>query len=83
MKRWLEANGEGPAIDGATRKELFRLAAERRLIEGVDVWFQYAGARNETSHTYNSQTAADVFEAAMAFVKDARYLLEKLEEKND
>ena len=29
------------------------------------------------------QTAADVFEAAKAFAKDARYLLEKLEEKND
>lgn len=83
MKRWLEANGEGPTVDGATRKELFRLAAERQLVEDVEAWFQYARARNETSHIYNNQTAADVFESAKAFVKDAKFLLQRLESKND
>ena len=83
MKRWLEINGEGPAVDGATRKELFRLAAEHRLIEEVDVWFRYAGARNETSHIYDNQTAAAVFELAKAFAIEARSLLQKLEAKND
>ena len=83
MKRWLEVNGEGPSVDGATRKELFRLAAERQLIDTVEVWFQYAGARNQTSHIYDNQKAADVFEAAKAFVKDAQSLLQRLESKND
>lgn len=83
MKRWLEMNGEGPAVDGATRKELFRMAAERQLIGDVEAWFQYARARNETSHTYNTRTAADVFESAKAFVKDAKSLLQRLENKND
>jgi nucleotidyltransferase substrate binding protein (TIGR01987 family) len=83
MKRWLEVNGEGPSVDGATRKELFRMAAEHQLIDAVEVWFQYAGARNQTSHIYDNQKAADVFEAAKAFVKDAQSLLQRLESKND
>ena len=83
MKRWLEANGEGESVDGVTRKELFRLAAERQLIEDVDAWFQYAKARNETAHTYDNQTAADVFESAKKFLNAAKFLLKKLESKND
>ncbi len=29
MKRWLEKNASGQAVDGLTMKELFRMAAER------------------------------------------------------
>lgn len=83
IKRWLEVNGEGAAVDGATRKELFRLAAEHRLIEDVESWFRYAGARNLTSHTYDNRTADDVFESAKIFVSDAGSLLQNLENKND
>jgi len=49
MKRWLEVNGEGASVDGASRKELFRIAAERRLIEKVEAWFAYTESRNETA----------------------------------
>ena len=83
MKRWLEKNGEGSSIDGVTRKELFRIAAERRLIDAVDVWFQYSKSRNETAHTYDTDTAADVFEASKKFLGDAKQLLKNLEDKND
>lgn len=83
MKRWLEHNGEGAQIDGATRKELFRIAAERRLIAAVESWFRYTHARNETAHTYDPATAAIVYEAARDFLKDAQYLLARLKEKND
>jgi nucleotidyltransferase substrate binding protein (TIGR01987 family) len=83
MKRWLEVNGEGPSVDGFTRKELFRRAAERRLIDVVEVWFQYAAARNQTSHAYNDQKAADVYEVAKEFVKDALSLRQRLDNKND
>ena len=41
MKRWLELNAEGARVDGATRKELFRMAAESRLIADMEKWFKY------------------------------------------
>jgi len=83
MKRWLEINGEGAAVDGVTRKELFRIAAERRLIENVEAWFEYTGSRNETAHTYDPQTASHVFESAKSFLGDSKLLLKHLKEKND
>src|SRR3989339_681433 len=61
MKRWLELNGGGASIDGSTRKELFRLAAESRLITGVENWFRYHTARNETAHTYDPTKAAEIY----------------------
>jgi hypothetical protein len=33
MKRWLEENVGSASVDGVPRRELFRLAAESRLIE--------------------------------------------------
>src|SRR3954471_15820241 len=46
MKRWLEENVSA-TVDGMTRKELFRLAAENKLIEDVEAWFRYHRSRNE------------------------------------
>jgi nucleotidyltransferase substrate binding protein (TIGR01987 family) len=83
MKRWLEINGEGASVDGITRKELFRIAAERRLIENVEAWFAYTESRNETAHTYDPKTALDVFESAKSFLGDSKLLLKRLKEKND
>lgn len=51
MKRWLEKNYGNSYIDGVTRRELFRLAAESKLIDSVDEWMLYHQARNQTSHT--------------------------------
>lgn len=38
IKRWLEANISPTTADGVTRRELFRLAAEQRLITDVEAW---------------------------------------------
>ncbi len=83
MKRWLEDNVGATYVDGVTRRELFRLAAEHRLITDVDRWMEYHGARNQTSHTYNEETAQRVFEEANEFVHDAKQFLKVLEEHND
>ncbi|MBI4656840.1 MAG: nucleotidyltransferase substrate binding protein [Elusimicrobia bacterium] len=83
IKRWLEANGEGASVDGATRKEVFRIAAEKQLIENVELWFEYTKARNEIAHTYNPDTAQEVYQKAIKFIRDAELLLKKLESKND
>ena len=83
MKRWLEINISGAAVDGASRKELFRLAAESQLISDVEAWFEYNKWRNETAHIYDRKTAEDVYAAAVRFAAHARVFLKVLEDKND
>lgn len=83
MKRWLEINFGGTSVDGISRKELFRMAAENRLIGDVTAWFEYNGLRNETTHTYDPKTADDVYRAALRFCTDAKAFFGVLESKND
>jgi len=83
MKRWLEANINSSTIDGLSRKELFRIAAESQLIHNTEDWFFYHKARNEIAHTYNIETAQGVYLAALRFATDAKILLQVLESKND
>lgn len=83
MKRWLEANINNSTIDGLSRKELFRIAAESQLITNTEDWFFYHKARNEVAHTYNIETAQNVYLAALRFATDAKILLQVLESKND
>ena len=83
LKRWLETN-IGPAVaDGVTRRELFRLAAESRLLEDVEQWMRYHEARNLTTHIYQPEIAERVYNAAHAFARDAARLLAALEARND
>lgn len=83
MKRWLGINIGSAVVDGIPRKELFRMAAESRLISDVETWFEYNNLRNETAHTYDAKTAEDVYKAAIRFAADAQALLKALEAKND
>jgi len=82
MRRWLGINVGSTYVDGVTRRELFRLSAENRLISDVDQWMEYHDARNETAYTYNEDTADDVFETSRIFLADAKKLLEALKERN-
>jgi nucleotidyltransferase substrate binding protein (TIGR01987 family) len=82
MKRWLEANLGSANVEGVTRRELFRLAAESKLIFDVDKWMEYHDARNETSHTYDEETAEDVSETAGRFLRDAQSFLKAMESRN-
>lgn len=83
MKHWLEQNAGSEVMDAQTMKELFRIAAEHRLIKDVEIWFTYQKARNKTSHIYDEKTAEAVYEDAVRFAADARELLKTLEAKND
>jgi len=83
MRRWLEVNLGAAYVAGVSRRQLFRLSAEHRLIDDVDRWMVFHDARNETSHTYDESTAEDVFETAQTFVDDAQTLLKALEARND
>lgn len=83
MKRWLEENIGSSYVDGVTRRELFRLAFENKLIDDVDRWMDFHKSRNETSHTYDQGTAEEVFSDAELFVTDAKFLLQAIEARND
>lgn len=83
MKRWLELNVNPHAGDGVTRRELYRLGFENRLIDDVDRWMRYHGARNLTSHTYREATADEVYAVLPDFLEAARLLLAALETRDD
>jgi nucleotidyltransferase substrate binding protein (TIGR01987 family) len=82
MKRWLEENIGSTQVDGVPRRELFRLAAESRLLNDVERWMDYHRARNRTSHVYDPNIAEIVVREAVAFAPDAKDFLHKLEERN-
>ena len=83
MKRWLEMNISPAVADGVTRRELFRLAAENRLIDDVEQWMRYHEARNLASHIYQPEVANRVYNTAHDFAPDAARLLAALEARND
>ena len=83
MRRWLDVNLGSAYVEGVTRRQLFRLSAENKLIDDVNTWMEYHEARNETAHTYDENTANSVFETARTFFIDAEKLLKALEERND
>jgi nucleotidyltransferase substrate binding protein (TIGR01987 family) len=82
IKRWLEMNVSPTAADGVARRELFRLAAENRLIDDVEQWMRYHEAQNLTSHTYEPEIAERVYNTAHDFARDAASLLAAIEERN-
>lgn len=83
MKRWLETNISADVVDGVTRRELFRQAAENHLISDVDLWMSFHASRNDTSHTYDQQTAEEVSATAEPFLAAAQDFLRALRERND
>jgi nucleotidyltransferase substrate binding protein (TIGR01987 family) len=81
MKRWLEIN-VGPALfEGLTKKELFRHAAENRLIAETAPWFDFHRSRNITVHTYNQANARIAAELAGKFFPEVKDFLNRLEQR--
>jgi nucleotidyltransferase substrate binding protein (TIGR01987 family) len=83
LKRQLELELPNPTeVDGYSYRQLFRIAAERGLVQDVEAWFDYRERRNITSHTYDEEKAAKVFEALPAFAGHAEELLSSLKESS-
>lgn len=84
IQRWLKEHEHSEdASHPRTRKDLFRMAARRGLIDHPERWFDYGDARNITAHTYDKNTAKVVHDAATKFVNDAKDLLGRLRDMND
>jgi len=83
LKRQLELELPNPTeVDGYSYRQLFRIGAERGLVKDVEAWFDYRERRNITSHTYDEEKAAKVFEALPAFAGHAEELLSSLKERS-
>ncbi|MHB1927750.1 MAG: nucleotidyltransferase substrate binding protein [Leptospirillum sp.] len=63
-----------------TKNDLFREAARLGIISSAEAWIGHYEARNETSHSYDSETARRVFERANLFLLDASRFLETLKD---
>jgi len=83
LKRWMENNISSESVEGITRRQLFRLAVESRLIDDVERWMIFHRARNQTSHVYDEEVARDVYQSATEFLPAAKALLAALEARND
>jgi nucleotidyltransferase substrate binding protein (TIGR01987 family) len=84
LKRQLEDMSANPAeIDQMGFADLIREGAERGLLANSwDRWKLYRDARNATSHAYNEKKADEVFIRIPDFRDEARFLLERLHERN-
>lgn len=84
LKRYLEiTEPNSELIDQMQFAQLIRTGSERGLLlNGWDTWNKYRYARNLTSHTYNEDKAVEVCQAIPLFFEDAKFLLEKLHERN-
>ena len=83
MERWLKTNIGSETASGISRRQMFRLAVEYRLIPDVEQWMRHHEARNTTSHIYDRERAQHVYEVVRGFTHDARRLLKALEAHND
>lgn len=83
MKRWIENHVGSSYVDGVTRRELFRVATENRLIADVELWMGFHSSRNETSHTYDQATANEVFADAKPFLVEVKQLFDAIQLRND
>lgn len=78
MRRRLVQDEGSQTIDPLSRRDLFRLAHRKGLVEHAEPWLTWHEARNLTSRTYSGETALSVLAQAKSLAQGARWLLEKL-----
>lgn len=83
LQRWVKLNVSPEEAEPRTKKDLFRLAAKKGLVEAPELWFEFAEARNSVAHTYNEGRAQHVYEVAIRFLPAAKFLYDQLEISND
>jgi len=64
--------------EASAKKGWIREAAKLGMIADVESWFGFLAARDRSSHTYDSEIAAGVFDQIGDFLSNARDLLQRL-----
>ena len=67
-------------LEDSSVRGILREAAQRGLIAELPIWFQFQESRNLTSHTYNEETAEEVYRVAVTLPAKAQALLLALEQ---
>jgi len=83
LRRFMEAGAANPTeFDEADFQYLIRTANEQGLLLGSWLqWRVYRDMRSKTSHTYDKGVALKVVAGIPAFLVEARFLLEQLQQK--
>ncbi len=63
-------------------KDVFREAQRSGLIDDPANWFAFLKSRNLTSHTYNENTANEVYQTAVKFPEYAKLVLQNIKKRN-
>ena len=66
-------------IETSIPKDIFRTAAQFNLIEDAEAWFTFIKKRNETVHTYNKETAEEIFMFLPSFQKEVEKFIKKIQ----
>jgi len=82
LRRQLIAEEDQTTITTLSRKDLYRFAAQKGVIADPEIWFLFHHARNLTSHTYDEQTADEVYKITLQFLPAALDLLTQLNARN-
>ncbi len=82
LKRYLETNEDSATINSLVRKDLFRYAHGKNMLKDVSAWFDFHSLRNQSAHTYNEDTALDIYEIIPTFLIEALFLYDYLNADN-
>ncbi len=66
-------------VDAQSPKAVIRELGRQGWIAGVETWLEFLEARNQSTHTYQSKTAEQVYAAARAFAPECRALIARLD----
>jgi nucleotidyltransferase substrate binding protein (TIGR01987 family) len=85
LKRYLKEISPSPEhIETATFAHIIRTGNEQGLLRSDWArWKTYRQARNDSSHTYNEDKAADVYAIAADFLEEARFLYHQLMRRSE
>ncbi len=74
LKKILDYKG----IEAIGSRDVFREAAKVGLIDDPEIWFGFIEDRNLSSHTYNEDTANELYQGMSGFQAELHKLLNKL-----
>ena len=80
LQRYLKQIAQVDESEIRTKKDIFRESAKRKIIMDAEKWINYYEARNITSHTYDFDRAAYVFQVAQNLPPDVDELIKALKE---
>lgn len=79
LRRQLEEMADNPGdIDALGYRDMLRLGVERGLVNDAVAWFGFRELRNITSHAYDPDKAAQVFQGIPKFLAQAQTLAAQL-----